>query len=115
VSRAWLIGGGLMIVAVVAAAIALLAAGDESASSSATTTPSGLPGGLSEDQQADLEEFRSCMSDQGVELPEPGERPGVGQAPSPEMLSALQACQQYLPEGFAPGGEGPGLRLAPGS
>jgi hypothetical protein len=111
VNRAWLIGGAVAIVVIIGVAIAVLASGDDSASSAGATTPAGAPEGLSE-EQAQLEEFRSCMSDQGVELPQPGEGPTI-QGPSPEMLEAMQQCQQYLPEGVGPGGGAPGLRIQP--
>ena len=108
-SRAWLIGGALTLVVIVGVAIALLASGDDSASSAGTTAPLAAPEGLSEEQQSQLEALQDCLSEQGVEPPEPGSTEG----PSPEMLQALQACQQYVPEGIGPGGGGPGLRIQP--
>jgi hypothetical protein len=109
VRGAWLIGGVACVVVLVAVAIAVIGSG------AGTTTPGALPGELSEDQAAQLEEFQSCMRDQGVELPEPGESPTLRQGPGPEMLGALQACAQHLPEGFGPGGGAPGIQIVPGS
>jgi hypothetical protein len=106
----FLTGGLLVVMAVVVLVVVAFAGGDDSADPS--STPAEVASGLDEGQQAQLEEFRSCMSDQGVDLPEPGEGPTI-QGPSPEMLEAMQQCQQYLPEGFGPGGGGPGLRIQP--
>jgi hypothetical protein len=108
-SRAWLIGGAVMVVVIVGVAIALFASGDDSASSADTTAPVAAPEGLSEEQQSQLEELQHCLSEQGVEPP----GPGTTQGPSPEMLQALQACQQFVPEGIRPGGGAPGLRIQP--
>jgi hypothetical protein len=109
VNRRWLIGGAVAVVVMVGVAIAVLASGDDSASSAGTTTPAGALEGLSEDQQAQIEELQNCLREQGVEPPQPGGTQG----PSPEMLQALQACQQYMPEGIGPGGGSPGLRIQP--
>jgi hypothetical protein len=106
-----LTGGLLAVIAVVVLVVVAFAGGDDSADQIAT--PEEVASGLDPEQQAQLEEFRSCMSEQGVELPEPGEGPAI-QGPSPEMLEAMQQCQQYLPEGIGPGGGGaPGLRIQP--
>ena len=106
----FLTGGLLVLIAVVVLVVVAFAGGDDSADPS--STPGEVASGLGEEQQAQLEEFRSCMSDQGVELPQPGEGPTI-QGPSPEMLEAMQQCQQYLPEGVGPGGGAPGLRIQP--
>jgi hypothetical protein len=95
----WLIGGGLLAIVVVSAAIALLGSGDDSASTTGTTTISpGAPQGLSADQRTQIAELQECLREQGVEPPQPGS----AQGPSREMLQALEACRQYVPEGFGP-------------
>jgi hypothetical protein len=104
-SRRWLIAGVIAVVVTVGVGVALVVSGGDSASSDSTTlTPGGLPGELSDEQQAQLEEFQDCLSDQGVELPEPGSGPPATQQPDSEMLRAMQECQQYAPEGLSPGG-----------
>jgi hypothetical protein len=73
---------------------------------------------LSEEDREALEEFRSCMSDEGVDLPEPPPEPGSEgsdgergerrsehrlKPPSDEerakMEEAFEACKDKLPEG----------------
>jgi hypothetical protein len=97
-SPRWLIGGGLLVVVVVALAIVLIGSGDDSASSTTVPAQGFIPGTPSEEQQAQLEAFRACLSEQGVEPPQPG----TAQGPSPEMLQALEQCRQYVPDGFGP-------------
>lgn len=70
------------------------------------------------DRNGGFAQFRACLSDHGVTLPEPGQgRPAV---PSADLRAAFEACRQYLPDrpfggggshrgdhdGFGPG-EGP--------
>jgi putative ABC transport system ATP-binding protein len=69
---------------------------DDSASITETTIPATAPEALSGEQQDQVAELRQCLSEQGVERPQPGS----AQGPSPEMLQALQECQQYVPEWF---------------
>jgi hypothetical protein len=81
------------------------------------------PPALSEEDEAKLEEFRSCMEENGAPAPpEPGEmreRPRNGELPDPpseaereKMRKAFEACEDKLPEGihmsFGPGGPGCG-------
>jgi hypothetical protein len=96
----WLIGGGLLAIVVSAAAIALLGSDDESASDSRSPTiiTPEAPQGLSADQRTQIAELQECLREQGVEPPQPGS----AQGPSREMLQALEACRQYVPEGFGP-------------
>lgn len=91
------------------AAIALAGCGgSDAATSSAVDT-------------AALQQFQSCLSEHGVELPQGGGPPsggappsggqppsggglpGPGGAASKKMQRAMQACQQYAPQG-SPGG-----------
>jgi hypothetical protein len=95
-----LTGGLLAAMAVVVLVVVAFVGGDDSAEPA--SAPAGVQSGLDENQQAQLEEFRSCMSEQGVELPEPGEGRTL-QGPTPEMLEAIEECRQYLPEGAVPG------------
>lgn len=61
-----------------------------------------------------IDEFRRCLEDQGVTLPDPG-----GQAhrpvPTDELRQALEACRQYLPgrPSGAPGFGAPGVGSVP--
>jgi hypothetical protein len=81
------------------------------------------PPALSEEDEAKLEEFRSCMEENGAPaLPEPGEireRLRNGERPDPpseaereKMRQAFEACEDKLPEGVhmfvGPGGPGCG-------
>jgi hypothetical protein len=66
--------------------------------------PQGAPPQLSDEQRAAFDKLRSCLADQGVELPAGG--PGAGGPPQIDP-AAIQACSQYLPQGVAPGGAGP--------
>lgn len=81
------------------------------------------PPALSEEDEAKLEEFRSCMEENGAPAPpEPGEireRFRNGERPDPpseaereKMQEAFEACRDKLPEGMhmfaAPGGPGCG-------
>ena len=65
--------------------------------------PSGSPPQLSE-------EFKSCLADQGVKVPDPGSGPPQGgQAPSGDISKAIKACQDKVGGGLTPpsGGNGP--------
>jgi len=64
---------------------------------------------------ASLDEFRQCLQDKGVTLPDPAAR---GQAQRPELSDTLrqafEACRQYLPDRPSRGGVGgPGDGSAP--
>jgi hypothetical protein len=76
------------------------------------------PPQLSEEDEGKLEEYRQCMEDKGVSLPDPEEmRNGQesGERPEPptkaelkKMQAAQEACQDKLPEGVQAGPGGPG-------
>ena len=66
---------------------------------------------------AALQQFQSCLSEYGVEMPQGGAPPsggqppsggfpGQGRSPSKKMQKAFAACQQYAPQ--APAGGPPG-------
>jgi hypothetical protein len=110
-----LAGAGLVVVAaLVAAAVAAFAGGG----SSTAATTGGPP------DPAALQGFTQCLSDHGVQPPQPGQAPqqpgGAPQtggvpgrgAPSQRMQQAFQACRQYLPQGGPTGPPG-GLPMAP--
>jgi hypothetical protein len=113
-SGRWLIAGVLAGLVVVGVVVALVVSdGDTASSDSTTPTPSGLSGELSDEQQAQLEEFQDCLSDQGVEPPEPSSGPPATQQPDSEMLGALEDCQQFMPEGAGPGAGQFGAPISP--
>ncbi len=44
------------------------------------------------------DELQQCLSDEGIDLPEPGSEPDTSEMPSEdEMHDAIEACQKYLP------------------
>jgi hypothetical protein len=104
---AWIAVGGVSALALglaVALVIALAGAGDDDEPGTpqgpAVLTPGGAPS----------EEFQDCMSENGVEPPQPGV---PQQAPPAGLEEALEACRDLLPEGAEPGSLGP-LRISPG-
>jgi hypothetical protein len=91
---------GVSVAATVAMAVALaivLAGGDDDPDPDRTAplaiSPGGAPPGAVPEE---LDEFRACLEDQGVELPVPGEEPPAN---SNELQDAVESCQEYLPEG----------------
>ncbi len=114
------------------AAAALTAIAFAAVSFAAKDDGGGPPGAgfrmeLSEGDREALEEFRSCMSDQGVDLPEPPPAPGEegggdrtfehrlkppSESERAKMDEALEACEDKLPEGA--GRPGPPCGPPPG-
>jgi hypothetical protein len=91
---------GVSVAATVAMAVALaivLAGGGDDPEPGRTAplaiTPGGAPPGAVPEE---LDEFRACLEDQGVELPTPGEQPPAN---SDELQDAVERCQEHLPEG----------------
>jgi hypothetical protein len=91
---------GVSVAATVAMAVALaivLADGDDDPEPGRTEplaiTPGGAPPGAVPEE---LDEFRACLEDQGVELPVPGEEPPAN---TDELQEAVESCQEHLPEG----------------
>jgi hypothetical protein len=86
-----------------AAALGLVACG-ESEPSAPAESPRPEAGAKLEDRMA---EFRSCMRENGLDLPEApataGPPPGIDQN-DPEVQRAVRACRDLLPEGGPPGG-----------
>jgi hypothetical protein len=100
---AWIAVGGVTTVAV-ALAVALavsLAGGDDDPEAP------GAPAGVVTPGAVPSEEFQDCLSEQGVEPPEPGT---PQRAPDEGFQDALEACADLLPEGAQEGG---GLRIMP--
>ena len=99
----------LLVCAAAAATIALAGCGGSGETTSSTI------------DAAALQQFQSCLSEHGVELPQGGAPPGGGAppsggqppsgggfprqggAPSKKVQRAMEACQQYAPQG-PPGG-----------
>jgi hypothetical protein len=98
---------GICIVATLGMAIALVVvlSGGDDAESEPQTAPLAVdeaqaPGGPTPE---DLEDFRDCLEDEGVEPPAPGEAPS---GDLEEFQNAVESCREFLPEGAE-------LRLAP--
>ena len=103
-----------VIVPVLVAALALGACGgsggdgdDVPTAGGSTTTTSGGSGSDS----GDLLAFTECMRDHGVDMGDPDPATGIPQFPggaaatqTPEFESAIEACQDLLPEGGIRGG-----------
>jgi hypothetical protein len=103
----WIAVGGVSALAfglAIALVIALATAGDDD---DAAAQPPGLvsPGGAPSD------EFQDCMSENGVEPPEPGT---LQTQPPAGLEQALEACRHLLPEDAPAPGDGGGFRIAPG-
>jgi hypothetical protein len=113
--------------AVAFAAVSMAAKDDGKADESGVQSARGaLPGppALSEEDEAKLEDFRSCMEENGAPAPpdpgeirerlKSGERPDPPSAAEPEkMENAYEACKDKAPEGVhmffgGPGGHGCG-------
>jgi hypothetical protein len=91
---------GVSVAATVAMAVALaivLAGGDDDPEPGSTAPLAISPGGAPPGEvPEELDEFRACLEDQGVELPVPGEEPPAN---SDELQDAVESCQEHLPEG----------------
>jgi hypothetical protein len=92
---------GISVAATVAMAVALaivLAGGDDDPESDRTVAPLAIsPGGAPPGTvPEELDEFRACLEDEGVELPVPGEEPP---ADSDALQAAVETCREHLPEG----------------
>ena len=97
------------VVALVLAAGALAGCGSDASSPGTTTTPaSAPPTGAPQpgaEQRAAIEKLRTCLKEQGVDLPSGGPGgppPSAGGAPPALDREALQACAEYLPQGGPP-------------
>ncbi len=104
---------GLAITVIAGLAVSLAAAQDGNGSrESEPTSKDGTPPEPPAEVQEAMEEFRACMTEEGFEPPEPGERPEGSEDGPPEGLSdALEECGDVLPEDGPPGvgpGHGPG-------
>ena len=113
----------LSVLAVAGASIALAACGSSSGGGSASSTNASAGQGQRTDQSAAFEKFQDCLKDNGVTLPDRGQRPGGGQPPAgappaggfadnPKLQAAMKACAKLRPQGLrngrgAPGGAGP--------
>jgi hypothetical protein len=101
---AWIVAGGSAAAALVAivVVVVVIAGGDDSTPvEPSEAAPPGFEG-----DPSDLDAFRDCMADQGVEIPD---EPGLLPEPTPELQAALEACREFMPGGavIAPGGGEP--------
>ena len=114
----------LSVIAVAGASLALAACGSSSGgdSSAASGTATNGPNGT---QSAAFQKFQQCLKDNGVTLPDRGNRPGGGYGPpagdrgfdgrgDAKTRKAMQACAKYRPQGMGPGrGSGGGNTAGP--
>ena len=88
--------------------------GDEDGGASADGASQDLASGAPQGVQAGIENFKACLKEQGVEVPDrsSGESPpngGMsGEGPSDKVKKAFAACQDELPEGVGPPAGGSG-------
>jgi hypothetical protein len=92
---------GVSVAATVAMAVALvivLAGGGDDSEPEGTAAPFAVGSGPAPSGAVpeELNDFRQCLEDQGVELPTPGDRPPAN---SDELQDAVESCQEYLPQG----------------
>lgn len=73
----------LSVLAVAGASIALAACGSSSGGGSASSTSSSAGQGQRTDQTAAFKKFQDCLKDNGMTLPDRGQRPGGGQGYGP--------------------------------
>jgi hypothetical protein len=74
------------------------------------------PPELTASERARFRKFRDCLSEHGVELPEPGRDGARGDGGPPpgldpgdsELQAAMAECGEYAPQGGPPGGAPPG-------
>jgi hypothetical protein len=121
----------LSVLAVAGASIALAACGSSSGGDSASSAGASAGQGQGTSQNAAFKKFQDCLKDNGVTLPDRGQRPGGGQgygppagsdgqpptgtppagggfAGNPKFQAAMKACAKYRPQGLPDGRGGPG-------
>lgn len=91
----------LLAAAALAGGVGACGGDDSDSGSDAAATPAAP----SADQRAAFDELRQCLSEQGVDVPDPGSGgpPGERGEPDPELLEAFEACRDILPAGELPG------------
>ena len=103
----------LAALALTAGVIAGCGGGDDagaSANGASQDMASGAPQGV----PAGVEKFEACLEEQGVKVPDrtsggpPPDSGMSGQGPSEKVQKAFAACQNELPEGVGPPGDGSG-------
>ncbi len=114
------IATSLSVLAVAGASIALTACGSSSDGGSASSASRGQSQGAA-NQSAAFKKFQDCLKDNGVTLPDRGQRsrggygppagaPGAGGfADNPKFQAAMKACAKLRPQGLrgGPGARGP--------
>jgi hypothetical protein len=117
-NRRWLAAGGAAL-ALLTAGFGMGVAGAQDNGDTTTTTEAQAEEG-DRPTEEEIQAFRDCMADNGVELPEerpePGsERPERTEEERAAFREALEACEDLKPEGFGRGpGCGPGGPGGPG-
>lgn len=90
----------LSLAAAAAAALFVIAGcGDDDSDSTQPATPTGPAGISAGELQAQFDELRQCVEDEGVDLPDADESPADPTDPDPELIEALQACEEFIPRG----------------
>jgi hypothetical protein len=93
----------LSILAVAGASIALAACGSSSGSGSGSSTNPSAGQGQRANQSAAFKKFQDCLKDNGVTLPDRGQRPDGGVANNPKFQTAMKACAKLRPQGLRNG------------
>jgi hypothetical protein len=97
-------GIALIVILAVALVVAIASSGDNAANPDEDSPGVFLgPGGegFERPDPEVVEEFRACMEDHGVEVPEPGTAPP---SDSDRLQQAFAACSDLLPEDIRPPG-----------
>ena len=110
--KGWIAVGGLSALSLVLAValVISLSSGDDSGEAGGVPAGFAPPGGDQFDGPMGApiggppEELQECLSDEGVELPEPGQAPSVKDQEA--LREAFEACADVLPQGGTapPGG-----------
>jgi hypothetical protein len=94
--KAWALAGGAIAVAVILAVAFVVVVATDDDDPQEAPPRAGIPfagGGV--DLSA-MDDFRDCLSDHGVQPPDPSEGPQINRTPR-KMREAFDACRDLLP------------------